>query len=77
MLAKRENRRHIATNPPGFAIDEKVEELGTHLMLPPRLESVRKDLESVLPPLHLPSKREKVQEQVLSEKQQQSDNKGN
>ena len=66
----------IATNPPGFAIDEKVEELGTHLMLPPWLESVRKDLESVLPSVHLPHKKEKGQEQVLSEKQQ-SDNKGN
>jgi glyoxalase family protein len=67
----------IATNPPGFAMDEKVEELGTHLMLPPWLESVRKDLESVLPPVHLPHKKEKGQEQVLNEKQQQSDNKGN
>jgi glyoxalase family protein len=67
----------IATNPPGFATDEKVEELGTHLMLPPWLESVRKDLESVLPPVHLPHKKEKGQEQVLNEKQQQSDNKGN
>jgi glyoxalase family protein len=65
----------IATNPPGFAIDEKVEELGTHLMLPPWLESVRKDLESVLPSVHLPYKKEKGQEQVLSEKQQ-FDNKG-
>jgi glyoxalase family protein len=65
----------IATNPPGFAIDEKVEELGTHLMLPQWLESVRKDLEKVLPPLHLPRK-EKEQEQVLGKKQQ-SDNKGN
>jgi glyoxalase family protein len=67
----------IATNPPGFAIDEKVEELGTHLMLPPWLESVRKDLERVLPQVHLPHKKEKEQEQVLSEKQQRSDNKDN
>jgi glyoxalase family protein len=58
----------IATNPPGFATDEKVEELGTHLMLPPWLESVRKDLERVLPPVHLPHKKEKEQEQALSEK---------
>ena len=56
----------IATNPPGFATDEKVEELGTHLMLPPWLESVRKDLESVLPSVHLPHKKEKGREQVLS-----------
>jgi glyoxalase family protein len=67
----------IATNPPGFATDEKVEELGTHLMLPPWLESVRRDLESVLPQVHLPHKKEKGQEQVLSEKQQQSANEGN
>ncbi len=49
----------IATNPPGFAIDETVEELGTHLVLPPWLESVRKNLENVLPPVHLPHKIEK------------------
>ena len=47
----------IATNPPGFAIDERVGELGTHLMLPPWLESVRKDLEKVLLPVHLPHKK--------------------
>jgi glyoxalase family protein len=28
----------IATNPPGFTIDERDEELGTHLVLPPWLE---------------------------------------
>ena len=39
----------IATNPPGFMIDEKLEDLGTHLVLPPWLESMRKDLEKVLP----------------------------
>jgi glyoxalase family protein len=69
----------IATNPPGFAKDEKIEELGTHLMLPPWLEPMRKDLERVLPPVHLPHKKEKGQEQVLSEKKQEqkSDNTGN
>jgi glyoxalase family protein len=46
----------IATNPPGFTIDEKIEELGTHLMLPQWLESVRKDLERVLQPVRLPIK---------------------
>ena len=34
----------IATNPPGFMIDEKAEDLGTHLVLPPWLEPMRKDL---------------------------------
>ena len=43
----------IATNPPGFTIDEKVEELGTHLMLPKWLESVREDLEKILPRVNL------------------------
>ena len=49
----------IATNPPGFTIDEKVEELGTHLMLPKWLESVRKDLEKVLPRVNLPKSKDK------------------
>jgi glyoxalase family protein len=51
----------VATNPPGFMIDEKAEELGSHLVLPPWLESMRKDLEKVLPRVHLP-KRDKEQE---------------
>jgi len=42
----------IATNPPGFTIDEKADELGTHLTLPPWLESMRNNLEKVLPPVH-------------------------
>ena len=46
----------VATNPPGFMIDEKAEELGTRLVLPPWLESMRKDLEKILPQVHLPKK---------------------
>lgn len=46
----------IATNPPGFTVDEKEEELGTKLVLPPWLEPNRKVLEKVLPPVNLPSK---------------------
>ena len=34
----------MAANPPGFTIDEKPQELGTHLMLPKWLEPVRKDI---------------------------------
>jgi glyoxalase family protein len=49
----------IATNPPGFTIDEKVQELGTHLMLPKWLEPVRNDLEKVLPKIDFP-KKEKI-----------------
>jgi len=43
----------IATDPPGFAIDEPVEQLGTHLKLPPWLESERPMLEQTLRPIHL------------------------
>ena len=50
----------IATNPPGFTIDEKQEELGTHLMLPPWLESDRNNLQKLLPKLNLPSLRTKT-----------------
>jgi glyoxalase family protein len=44
----------IATDPPGFAIDEPVERLGTHLKLPPTLEAQRSELEKVLPPIRVP-----------------------
>jgi glyoxalase family protein len=50
----------IATNPPGFTIDEKAEDLGTRLMLPPWLESMRSDLEKVLRPVHLPIKEKRA-----------------
>lgn len=39
----------IASDNPGFATDESVEELGTHLMLPPQYERSRKKIEEVLP----------------------------
>lgn len=45
----------IATDPPGFAIDEPPSELGTHLLLPPWLEPSRAELQSILPKVHLPS----------------------
>jgi glyoxalase family protein len=41
----------IATNTPGFAIDEPVEKLGEALKLPEWLEPQRKDIEAVLPVL--------------------------
>ncbi len=44
----------IATDPPGFVIDEPLEDLGTSLRLPPWLESMRGSLEERLPPLRLP-----------------------
>ena len=44
----------IATEPPGFTLDEKVEELGTHLRLPPWMESARSQIEEALPPIQVP-----------------------
>ncbi len=44
----------IATDPPGFAVDETPEDLGSVLQLPPWLESSRKELMAILPPLRLP-----------------------
>jgi glyoxalase family protein len=42
----------IASDNPGFATDETVDELGTHLMLPPQYEQSRKKIEQVLPVLN-------------------------
>jgi glyoxalase family protein len=44
----------IATDGPGFTVDEPVESLGTSLRLPPWLESRRAGLESVLAPITAP-----------------------
>jgi catechol 2,3-dioxygenase-like lactoylglutathione lyase family enzyme len=43
----------IATDPPGFAVDEDPEHLGEGLKLPPWLETRRDRLEEVLPPLRV------------------------
>ncbi len=43
----------IATDGPGFAIDEAVEQLGRNLKLPKLLEPERKSIEQVLPPIEL------------------------
>ena len=45
----------LATDPPGFAIDEPVERLGERLMLPPQYETHRAEIEAILPPIHLPA----------------------
>lgn len=47
----------IATDSPGFTVNERVEELGTHLLLPPQFEAQRAQLQRVLPPLRLPTGR--------------------
>jgi len=44
----------IATEPPGFTVDQPLEELGTRLMLPPWLEPDRREIEASLSPLNLP-----------------------
>ena len=41
----------LATQGPGFAVDEDVSELGEHLLLPPWLEPSRSAIEDVLTPL--------------------------
>ena len=43
----------IATDPPGFAVDEAPAELGMHLMLPPQYETRRSEIERMLPPLQI------------------------
>ncbi|WP_375433274.1 ring-cleaving dioxygenase [uncultured Friedmanniella sp.] len=44
----------IATDAPGFAIDEPLLELGRHLKLPPWLEPSRDQIAAALPPLDVP-----------------------
>ncbi len=44
----------LATDPPGFTVDEPVERLGERLTLPPQFEPRRSEIEAVLPPIHLP-----------------------
>ncbi|QQE78336.1 ring-cleaving dioxygenase [Alicyclobacillus sp. SO9] len=44
----------LATDPPGFSIDESLENLGTDLKLPDWLESSRSSLKKQLPSIQLP-----------------------
>jgi glyoxalase family protein len=45
----------IATDPPGFAVDEKSGELGTALKLPAKYEAHRTEIERILPQIRTPS----------------------
>jgi glyoxalase family protein len=45
----------IATDPPGFTVDEPADQLGTRLTLPTWLEPKRPEIEQTLPPVRLPS----------------------
>jgi glyoxalase family protein len=42
----------IATDNPGFTVDEPLAELGTHLMLPQQHDYLRAELENILPKLN-------------------------
>lgn len=44
----------IATDGPGFTVDEPVATLGTELKLPPEYEGMRERLEKALPPITVP-----------------------
>ncbi|PYJ80364.1 MAG: ring-cleaving dioxygenase [Verrucomicrobia bacterium] len=45
----------IATEPPGFTLDETLDELGSKLRLPPWMEPARPEIEQVLPPVKIPA----------------------
>jgi glyoxalase family protein len=45
----------IATDPPGFAVDEDAAHLGEALKLPAQYEPHRARIEQVLPPLKVPA----------------------
>jgi glyoxalase family protein len=49
----------VATDEPGFAIDEPLLELGRALKLPPWLEPKREEIDAMLPELNLPAENEK------------------
>lgn len=47
----------IATDAPGFTVDEDVESLGTRLSLPPAIDPHRPQIEAALPRIQLPNDR--------------------
>jgi glyoxalase family protein len=50
----------IATDPPGFTVDEPLMRLGRALKLPPWLEPSRTEIEHALPTLRVPSPDEEI-----------------
>jgi len=44
----------IATEPPGFTLDEPIDELGSKLRLPTWMEAARSQIDQVLPPIKIP-----------------------
>jgi len=47
----------LATDGPGFTVDEEPAHLGERLILPPWLEPQRAPIEAALPPLRMPATR--------------------
>ncbi len=52
----------IATDPPGFAIDESPETLGERLQLPSQYEPMRAQIRAQLPPIHVPGSKRTTDE---------------
>lgn len=50
----------VATDPPGFTLDESPDRLGLELKLPPWLEPRRSEIEDLLPPLDSPNPSERT-----------------
>ncbi len=46
----------VATDGPGFAVDEPAERLGETLKLPAQYERARTQIEAILPPIHVPQR---------------------
>ncbi len=57
----------IATDPPGFTVDEPVDQLGTQLKLPAWLEPQRAEIERRLPPVRLPGSSDSTPEQASAD----------
>ena len=50
----------LATDGPGFTLDEPAEHLGERLMLPAQYQPEREAIEAILPPVRLPGRSQKV-----------------
>lgn len=57
----------IATDPPGFTVDESADELGASLKLPDQYEPMRADIEKRLPPLRTTSFNHSHKQQAVYE----------
>jgi glyoxalase family protein len=57
----------IATDKPGFLIDEDIDKLGSSLKLPPQYEHARERIKGFLPPLHTNEEIEESAEEVSEE----------